>query len=61
MTDKAVKSVAQQVLYARAAHAYSTLADLYDPLLMLTDLRAAHTALDRAVERCYMRDPPHVG
>ena len=48
-----VKQAAQQVLDARASHAASTLADLYDPLLMPTDLRAAHTALDRAVERCY--------
>ena len=31
----------------------STLADLYDPLAMPPALAAAHTALDKAVDRCY--------
>jgi hypothetical protein len=50
---EAVNRAAQQVLDARSAHVGSTLADLYDPLLMPINLRAAHVALDRAVERCY--------
>ncbi len=45
--------LAQAVLDARAAHPDSTLADLYDPDLMPPDLRKAHQALDRAVDRLY--------
>ena len=44
---------AQVVLDARAAHPESTLADLYDPDLMPVNLRRAHQALDRAVDRLY--------
>lgn len=50
---QAVEGAAQAVLDARAADPGSTLAQLYDPLLMPADLRAAHTALDRAVEAAY--------
>ncbi len=46
---------AQAVLDARAAHRGATLADLYDPDLMPPDLRKAHRALDRAVDRLYRR------
>ena len=46
---------AQAVLDARAAHLDATLADLYDPDLMPPDLRKAHRALDRAVDRLYRR------
>ncbi|MGH6717810.1 MAG: type IIL restriction-modification enzyme MmeI, partial [Alphaproteobacteria bacterium] len=46
---------AQAVLDARAAHPGATLADLYDPDSMPTDLRKAHQALDRAVDRLYAR------
>jgi len=46
----AIERAAQAVLDARAAHPNNTLSQLYDPLLMPTDLRAAHTAMDRAVE-----------
>ena len=35
----------------------STLADLYDPLAMPPALASAHAALDRAVDRCYRREP----
>jgi hypothetical protein len=49
----AVEACAQAVLDARLAHADSTLADLYDPDSMPTDLRKAHSALDRAVDRLY--------
>ncbi|GGR75763.1 methylase [Deinococcus seoulensis] len=45
-----IEEAAQAVLDARAAHPDSSLAQLYDPLLMPADLRAAHNALDRAVE-----------
>ena len=44
------------VLDARAAHPDTTLADLYDPDLMPPDLRKAHQALDRAVDKLYRRN-----
>ena len=44
---------AEAVLAARANHPDATLADLYDPLTMPQDLRRAHTALDKAVDRLY--------
>ncbi len=47
--------LAQAVLDARAAHPNATLADLYDPDLMPPNLRRAHKALDRAVDRLYRR------
>ena len=53
----AVEKAAQRVLDARAAFPASTLADLYDPLAMPPALAAAHTALDKAVDKCYRRDP----
>ena len=46
---------AEGVLAARANHPDATLADLYDPDLMPPDLRKAHQALDRAVDRLYRR------
>ena len=46
---------AQAVLDARATHRGATLADLYDPDLMPPDLRRAHRAFDRAVDRLYRR------
>ena len=46
---------AQAVLDARENHPGATLADLYDPDLMPADLRRAHSALDRAVDRMYRR------
>ncbi len=48
-----LEPLAQAILDARAAHPSATLADLYDPDLMPPNLRAAHTALDRAVDRLY--------
>ena len=47
--------LADAVLAARANHPDATLADLYDPDLMPADLRKAHQALDRAVDRLYRR------
>ena len=51
----ALEPVAQAVLDARTAHPDATLADLYDPDLMPPNLRRAHRALDRAVDRLYRR------
>ena len=48
-----LEPLAQAVLAARAAHPDATLADLYDPQFMPPDLRRAHRALDRAVDRLY--------
>ena len=45
--------LAQAVLDARVAHPGATLANLYDPDLMPPNLRRAHQALDRAVDRLY--------
>ena len=50
---QAVAAAADAVLAARAAHAGSTLADLYDPLVMPADLRAAHRDLDKAIDAAY--------
>ncbi len=49
--------LAQGVLDARAAHPGATLADLYNPDLMPANLRKAHQALDRAVDRLYRKAP----
>ncbi len=51
----ALASHAQAILDARANHPGATLADLYDPNLMPADLRRAHHANDRAVDRLYRR------
>lgn len=48
-----LEPLAQAVLDARAGHSGATLAGLYDPDLMPPDLRSAHAALDRAVDRLY--------
>ena len=45
----------QAVLDARSSHPDATLADLYDPDAMPTDLRQAHRALDAVVDRLYKR------
>ena len=50
-----LEPLAQAVLDARATHHGATLADLYDPDLMPPNLRRAHLALDRAVDRLYRR------
>ena len=47
----------QAILAARANHAGSTLADLYDPVAMPPALRRAHLANDAAVEALYRRQP----
>ena len=48
-----IENCAQKVLDARDAHPGQSLADLYDPDFMPADLRAAHRALDAAVEAAY--------
>ena len=48
--------LADAVLAARANHPTASLAILYDPLTMPADLRAAHAALDRVVDRLYRAD-----
>ena len=50
-----LEPLGQAVLDARAAHHGATLANLYDPDLMPPNLRRAHQALDRAVDRLYRR------
>ena len=50
-----LEPLSQAVLDARAVHRGATLADLYDPDLMPPNLRRAHQALDRAVDRLYRR------
>ena len=57
----ALEPLAKAVLDARAAHAGATLADLYDPDLMPPNLRRAHQALDRAVDRPLPPEAFHVG
>ncbi len=56
-----VTAAAESVLEARSTflppNGKSTLADLYDPLAMPAALVQAHSALDRAVDRCYRREP----
>ncbi len=52
-----IEALAQAVLDARDSHPTSSLADLYDPDTMPANLRKAHAALDRAVDRLYRRAP----
>jgi hypothetical protein len=49
--------LAQAVRDARKAHPGSTLADLYDPDVMPSDLRSAHRALDLAIDKLYRTAP----
>lgn len=50
-----LEPLAQAILDARNQHPEATLADLYDPDLMPPNLRRAHQALDRFVDRLYKR------
>src|SRR5205807_4724992 len=45
---------AEDILLAREAHLPATIADLYDPEKMPTDLRAAHERNDETLERIYI-------
>ncbi len=53
----ALEPLAQTVLDARGQYPASTLANLYDPDLMPPNLRKAHQALDRTVDRLYRSKP----
>jgi hypothetical protein len=55
----AVEAAAQKVLDVRKEFPGATLADLYDPLAMPPKLAKAHAALDKAVDRCYRKEPFH--
>ena len=46
---------AQAILDARANYPDASLADLYDPDIMPADLRRAHQANDKAVDRLYRK------
>ncbi len=48
-----LEPLARALLDVRTRHAGACLGDLYDPDLMPADLRKAHRALDRAVDRLY--------
>lgn len=52
-----IEQLAQAVLDARAAHPNASLADLYDPDTMPGDLRKAHAALDKAIDKLYRPTP----
>lgn len=54
---KSLINLAKSVLLIRENYPESTLADLYDPLKMPTELLEAHQALDEFVDRLY-RDKP---
>jgi hypothetical protein len=58
-----VAAKAQAVLAQRQPHlpprGHATLADLYDPLSMPSELLRAHEELDRAVEKCYRSERFH--
>ena len=52
-----IKKLAQNILDTRAEFPDSSLADLYGPLTMPPTLAKAHTALDKAVDRLYRKEP----
>jgi len=52
-----IEALAQAVLDTRILFPDSSLASLYDPLLMPAALLKAHQTLDRAVDRAYRPDP----
>lgn len=52
-----LEEAAEEVLMAREMHTEKTLAQMYDPDHMPTDLREAHAQLDRVVESCYRTVP----
>lgn len=52
-----IEVLAHAILNERAKHTTSSLADLYDPDTMPTNLRKAHAALDAAIDRLYRTTP----
>ena len=60
LNDKAkatLTKTGQAILDARAAWPEATLADLYDPDTMPANLRKAHIANDKAVDKLYRKAP----
>ena len=60
LNDKAkavLTKTGQAILDARAAWSEATLADLYDPDTMPANLRKAHIANDKAVDKLYRKKP----
>ena len=55
--ERKIAPLVDAVLNTRSAHPDTTLANLYDPDLMPEQLRKAHAALDRAVDRLYRTKP----
>lgn len=55
--QNAVAKLGQTVLDTRQRYFDMTLAQMYDPDAMPDDLRAAHHALDLAVDRLYRKKP----
>jgi len=53
----AIELAAQKILDIRKYFPDSTLADLYDPLVMPSELVKAHQNLDKAVDLCYRPQP----
>lgn len=53
----ALTEAGQAILDAREKHPGATLADLYDPDVMPSDLWKAHRENDRAVDRIYRKKP----
>ena len=54
---KIIEEKAQNVLEARSSYPNSSLADLYNPLTMPTNLIKAHNELDKAVDSAYRTAP----
>lgn len=54
-----IEQAAEDVLMAREQHTEKTLAQMYDPDHMPTNLSGAHSKLDRIVESCYRPAPFH--
>ena len=55
--SNAIEKAANEVLNIRKKYPDSTMADMYDPLTMPSDLVKAHNNLDRAVDKCYRSQP----
>lgn len=54
---KAIEQLAEEVILTRENYPSKSLAQLYDPDEMPDDLRAAHHALDMAVDKLYRKTP----
>ena len=54
---KQIEEKAQNVLEARSSYPNSSLADLYNPLTMPTNLIKAHNELDKVVDSAYRTAP----